>query len=768
MQRTRRNRITFIVLCVVPLAAAAGEGLQLKPQRPLLSPKPAEDKGAPIFLDADTVKGQSDQEIEAEGNARLRRFDETFSADWMRYQPPSEQLDAEGRVRAERGNDVIEGDRLRFNLGTERGFMDNPKFRLSPAPLNPVPPGEADLEPADGFANTQPPRPLGLQGRGTADRIIFQGPDRYRMEQGSYTTCGPNTDDWFIRARELDIDKERDVGIARGASIVFFDHTIFYSPYLSFPLHQERKSGFLSPHYGSSTSTGLDLSIPYYWNIAPNMDATLTPRVMSRRGLQLGTEFRYLEPTFKGEARFEYLPDDSAAHRDRYAYFFKHGQAFGSWGTAININRVSDDRYFRDLSTHVSLTSRTVLPNEFVLARSGVWGDTGTYAFSALAQTWQTLQTDPLAPVVPPYDRKPQLSFNAFRQVLGGDFDLASSYTDFKHDTLVSGRRAIAYPSFSMPFQSSSAYFTPKIGVHVTRYNVDSNGQGLESQTRTLPISTIDSGVTFERDTKLFNMPFINTFEPRLYYVYIPFKDQSRLPNFDTGAQDVNFATIFSENLFAGQDRIAEANQVTLGVTSRLIHPDTGVERLRATLAQRYYFRDQQTTLPTVPPRAANSGTSDVLAAVSGTILPNWTADAGWQYNADGGRTQRLNVAVRYQPGPGRVLNLAYRKTVDLIRQTDISFQWPVTPSWRVVGRWNWSLQDKETLEALGGFDYDGGCWAFRVVLHRFATALNATNTSIFMQLELNGVSRIGSNPLDVLRRNIGGYTRVEPRAPLQ
>jgi LPS-assembly protein len=768
MQRTRRNRITFIVLCVVPLAASAGEGLQLKPQRSLLSPKPAEDKGPPIYLDADKVKGQSDQEIEAEGNVRLRRLDETFSADWMRYQPPSEQLDAEGRVRAERGSDVMEGDRLRFNLGTERGFMDKPKFRLSPVPANPVAAGEAELEPADSFANTQAPRPLGLQGRGNADRVIFQGPDRYRMEEGSYTTCGPNTDDWFIRARELDIDKERDVGIARGASIVFFDHTIFYSPYLSFPLHQERKSGFLAPHYGSSTSTGLDLTLPYYWNIAPNMDATLSPRIMTRRGLQLNGEFRYLEPTFKGEARFEYLPDDSAAHKDRYAYFLKHGQGFDGWGMAININRVSDDRYFRDLATHVSLTSRTVLPNEFVLARSGVWGDTGTYAFSALAQTWQTLQTDPLAPVVPPYDRKPQLSFNAFRQVLGGDFDLASSYVDFKHDTLVSGRRAIAYPSFSLPFQSSSAYITPKLGVHVTRYNVDANGQGLESQTRTLPVFTTDSGVTFERDTKLFNMPFTNTLEPRLYYVYIPFKDQSRLPNFDTGVQDVNFATIFSENLFAGQDRIAEANQITLGVTSRLIHPDTGVERLRATLAQRYYFRDQRVTLPNVPPRATNSGTSDLLAAVSGTILPSWTVDAGWEYNADNGRTQRLNVSTRYQPGPGRVLNLAYRNTIDLIRQTDISFQWPVTPSWSVVGRWNWSLQDKQTLEALGGFTYDGGCWAFSVVLHRFATALNATNTSIFMQLELNGVSRVGSNPLDVLRRNVGGYTRVEPRAPLQ
>src|SRR4051794_1183246 len=207
MQRTRRSRITLTVLCVVPLAASAAEGLQLKPQRPPLSANAAEDKAPPIFLDADKVTGQSDQEVEAEGNARLRRLDQTFSADWMRYQPPTEELDAEGRVRAERGKDVVEGDRLRFNLGTERGFMDKPKFRLSPVPKNSAPPGEPDLEPADSFSTAQPARPLGLQGRGDADRVIFQGPDRYRMEQGNYTTCGPNTDDWFIRARELDIDK---------------------------------------------------------------------------------------------------------------------------------------------------------------------------------------------------------------------------------------------------------------------------------------------------------------------------------------------------------------------------------------------------------------------------------------------------------------------------------------------------------------------------------------------------------------------------------
>jgi LPS-assembly protein len=489
---------------------------------------------------------------------------------------------------------------------------------------------------------------------------------------------------------------------------------------------------------------------------------------MSRRGPQLGAEFRYLDPAYTGEARVEYMPEDRQIGEDRYGYFFKHGHWFANgWSTALNINRVSDDRYFTDLSTTVAVTSRTTLPNEGLIARSGVWGDQGNYAFTALAQRWQTLQTDPLVPIVAPYDRMPQLTFTAFRQeVLGGDFDLLSSFVRFEHPTLVSGQRVLAYPSYAWPVQTPYAYFIPKAGVHVTRYRVSENVEGLEQQTRTLPIITADTGLIFERDTMITGMPFIQTLEPKLFYVYIPFKDQSRLPNFESGLQDVSFATMFTENQFSGHDRINDANQVTVGVTSRLIHPETGIERLRGTIAQRYYFQDQRVTLPGVPPRPDHTGSSDILAALSGTILPNWTADIGYQYSTDRSQTQKFNVATRYQPGQGKVLNIAYRDTADLIRQTDISFQWPLTAQWSAVGRWNWSLRDDRTLEALAGFEYDGGCWVFRAVGHRFVTAINTVNTSVFVQLELNGVSRIGSNPMDVLRRNVGGYTRLDPRAP--
>ena len=382
------------------------------------------------------------------------------------------------------------------------------------------------------------------------------------------------------------------------------------------------------------------------------------------------------------------------------------------WAGGFNLNRVSDDKYFTDLSTLVAVTSRTTLPNEGSVLKTGTWGDKGNYAFSAFAQTWQTLQTDPQVPITPPYNRMPQVSLTAFRQeTLGGDFDLYSSYVQFEHPTLVSGKRAVAYPSYAFPLQNAYAYFVPKVGVHATRYSVDPNTQGIDQQaTRTLPILTADAGFTFERETSFTGLPFVQTLEPRLFYVYIPFREQSRLPNFESGTQDVSFATIFSENQFSGNDRINDANQVTIGVTTRLIHPDTGIERVRAAIAQRYYFQDQRVTLPGVPPRPDHTGSSDILTALSGTIVQYWTADAGWQYSTDTNQTQKFNVSTRYQPAAGKVLNLAYRHTVDLVKQTDLSFQWPLTSHWAAVGRWNWSIQDHRTLEGLAGVEYDGGC----------------------------------------------------------
>jgi LPS-assembly protein len=487
---------------------------------------------------------------------------------------------------------------------------------------------------------------------------------------------------------------------------------------------------------------------------------------LTRRGVLAHGEFRYLEPTYLGEVRAEVLPHDNAkGGEQRQAYFLRHNQTLPSgWFGTLNLLGVSDDTYLTDLSTQIAVTSQVQLPSDLTLGRGGTWGGTGSYGLSALVQRWQTLQPDPLQPVTPPYNRLPQLTLTASRQeVLRSDFDFYGQYTTFDHPTFTTGNRMVAYPSMSVPLQTAYASVTPKLGVNLTRYLIEPNSAGFTDQSRTVPVFTTDSSVVFERPTTIGGVPFLQTLEPRLFYVYIPFRDQNAIPVFDSAQQDINFATIYSENQFSGWDRINDADQVTLGVTSRFIGTDTGAERLRVGVAQRFYFETQQVTLPGVAARTSTS--SDLLAALSGTVAPYWRAEAGMQYTTSSSEMQKFNVGARYQPAPGRVLNLTYRETLNTLRQTDFSTQWPVGRGWTGLARWNYSLRDERTLEGLLGAEYNGDCWVLRVVAHRFATTTQQTSTTFFVQLELNGLSRIGSNPMEALRRNIGGYARLDPRS---
>lgn len=750
MRHRRKTRIAVAVLCALPALALAAEGVRLRPQTWLL-PEPQQPEKVPLFIEADRMQGVQDKDFEAFGNVRLRKRGQSFASDWVRHDVARDVLDAKGNVRVEQGREIIEGSVLRYEIATDRGVMENPRYQLISTPPR-GPAGSGPLPPFD--------------ARGTAERLLFQGPGRYRVETAEYTTCAPGNNAWFVRARQLDLDRERDVGTARDASIVFFDKTLFWSPYLSFSLHEERKSGVLTPSYRSSNTTGFEFTVPYYLNLAPDMDATLFPRFMTKRGLQLGGEFRYMNSTGRGEARAEVLPSDQQISRDRWGLFTKHQQNFGRWSTIANINRVSDGNYFTDLSTLVAVTSQSFLNNDATIATGGNWGERGTYGFSAFAQGWQTLQRDPLAPLTPPYSRLPQLNLTAQRLGEGrGDFDFVGSYTAFDHPSLVNGQRVFLQPSYSMPLQTSYAYVVPKVAAHVTRYAMGkNNAAALPDTTRALPVFSTEAGLIFEREASISGNRMFQTLEPKAYYVYIPYKDQSRLPNFESRLQDINFATIFSENQFSGQDRVNDANQVTLGAASRFISADSGIERFRAAVAQRFYFDDQRVTLPGGVPRTSNA--SDFLAAVSGALARNWTVDAGWQFNTDTRQTQRFNVGSRYQPEPGRVLNASYRETRDSVRQVDFSTQWNMKSGWNALGRWNYSLRDGRAIETLAGIEYNDQCWSLRVVAHQFAITTTSKSTSIFLQLELYGVSRIGTNPLDVLKRNIGGYRQFDPRNP--
>ena len=762
MKFFRCKPLVWLLLCACNCATAADDGglglkpdggrLELKLQPIFINIPPGNKDTVPLFVDADNIQGHHEREIEAEGTVRLRKRGKAVYADWLRFDKQDDEIHARGNVRLEQRGDVMDGTELNFNLDTERGAMEKPKYRVQVDATN---------------------------GRGEGERLVFEGENKYRMLGGNYTTCEVGNNDWFVRAKDFEIDKDRQIGTARNASVEFLGMPILYSPYLSFSLDRQRKSGFLSPNFGATGNSGAEFSIPYYWNIAPNRDATITPRVMEKRGVQLRNEFRYLDPLYGGEIRYEVLPDDRVLNgATRSAVSVVHNQSFGNgWAGNLNVQKVSDSTYFTDLSTQIAATSQVILPRHGVLSKTGDWWNDGRYSFSAAVQRWQTLQTDPLNPVTQPYNRS-ALTLNATKQNLGpADLDLGSSLVEFTHPTLINGKRIVAYPSVSAPLQSSFAYVTPKIGMHLTRYDFDQTNTAVRDQTRAVPIFSTDTGLLFERNMTLSGQNLLQTLEPKLYYVYIPTRTQNQIPNFDSGQQTVNFATLFSENQFSGNDRVNDANQVTTGVTSRLLQ-ENGVERLRVGLAERLYFKSQEVTLPGIAPR--NNNRSDLLATLGGTIVPHWTAEAGWQYTTSISQTQRVNAGVRYEPQPGKLVNVAYRYTngaltspagtptvtsptnpSNTLRQVDLSSQWPLTHRLSAIARLNYSIADSRLLEGLAGVEYDGGCWVLRVVTHSFATTSSTTVNSFFMQLELNGLSKIGSNPLELLRRNIAGYYRA-------
>ena len=712
-------------------------------QEPRLRPPPAGKPGvstAPVTITADRLEGYANRETSASGNAELRQDNISINADRLLYVYATDEVRASGGVRLSRNGDRLSGEGLRLRVHDNVGQFDRADYEFTR-------PGRS------GYAPTR--------ARGTAEVIKLEGNDKYHLENATLTTCKPGDNDWYIQVGELDLDMTRDLGVARRGKLVFKDTPIVYVPWVDFPLHDQRKTGLLPPTIGNSTRSGVEVSLPFYLNLAPNRDLTIVPRELSKRGLQLGTQLRYIGLGYDGDARYEHL-SDRLAGINRFATTLRHSQTFSSKLSGyLNINKVSDDNYFRDLSSRINVTSQTTLPREGMLNYSGGW-----WTAAARAQRFQTLQ-DPLSPVVEPYSRTPQFTLNAMHQYLGGvDLALASEFVKFYHPTNVTGSRFTVYPSASWPMIAPGAYLTPKLGFHSTGYSLARNPVDTpDSVRRMLPIASVDGGLTFERDTEMMGQRFVQTLEPRLYYLYVPTRDQSKIPLFDTGLADFNQAQIFSENLFNGGDRIADANQLTIAATSRLVSPTSGQEVLKATIGQRYYFQNQRVALDSVTSTRTDK-TSDLLAGLSGHLSRDWTLDSALQYNVQRNFFDRLGINARFQPETAKALNLGYRFTRGSLSQADVSAQWPLGGGWYGVGRYNYSTRDNRLVESLGGFEYNAGCWIGRIVLQRFATATGSVSSGMFVQLELNGFSRIGSNPLETLKRSIPGYGRLNQTGP--
>lgn len=760
-----------------------------------------------VAIEGERLQIYLGRKLKSIGNAALITNSERIYGDRIEYDMQNQELHVIGHTRIEYEGNTLWGPELRYSLDDNTGEMKNASFRMNTQFTGLPQTGLLSATDAatkdysdrstlfdaanqqlsstniSGESNYGPTlqKRLGTS-RGDAETILFEGQNKKRLEGARYTTCEVGSDDWYIKAGELEIDDYTKTATATNARVEFMGVPFLYTPWMSFSFLNQRKSGFLSPTVGSTSRSGFEVLTPYYWNIAPNMDATLAPRYLSKRGIQYQGEFRYLGENFSGSDSLEYL-DDSETDEIRYYTRLTHEHSFGNgWGANYNLEKVSDDQYFSELSTRIVVTSRVNLPQQGQVYYSGE-----NWNFNGLVQKYQTLDDTSF-----PYERLPQLTLNGNEDVGPTNLNLYSQWVSFDRDedafdrileqfdddiqlqTNVTGSRATLYPSISLPLARPYGFITPKFGVHYTKYDLDDtaftvngvSGQ-YRSDTRSLPIFSVDSGLYFDRDFRVVKNTYTQTLEPRLYYVYIPYEDQSMLPVFDSALADLNMSTLFLENQFTGNDRINDANQLSLAVTTRLIDSKTGVQRLQATLGQRFYFSEQKVVLPGYTPRDGDR--SDIIGAVSARLRNNWNVDGFWQYNTDRSRAIRTNLGARYNPEPGKTLNLSYRYTEERLDQIDLSGQWPLSPGWYGVGRWNYSFREDQPIEGIAGLEYNADCWQLRGVLQRVSTATADANYAFYIQLELGGLASIGSNPLNLLSRSIPGYTSsslISPNNP--
>ncbi len=727
--------------CLEAFAASDTMPLKSSPTLSRVAQKGKQVDG-PTHVDADQLHGRQGEYFEAEGKVVMRNLREQIEADWIHYDQAGDEVDARGHVVLIQDRDRLEGSTLKLKLTDNIGDIKEAHYNI--------------------YNNAGQPM------RGQASILKLQGPDRYAMTDATYTTCPAGNDDWVMKMDDLQLDYISSVGTARQVRVEYLNVPILYTPWLDFSLDNKRKSGFLTPTYGATNERGLEVIVPWYWNIAPNRDATITPRAMSKRGLQVGGEFRYLEPNYSGEATLELLPNDQVNNSTRYLGKLAHRQRFDShWSGNLSYEKVSDNTYFTDLSSVVSQTSRVNLLQEgSVSYNAGWWQATGR------VQAYQTLQ-DPAAPIVAPYQRLPQLTLNANRNNVtnaGLNMDFSSEFVNFNQTSgnRVQGSRLYAYPSISLPIDTPYSTFTPRLGWHITRYALDNGTRnmmdslvaapagGFSDTTRSLPTFSMDTGLFLEREMTHRGSAYTQTLEPRAYYVYIPYKQQTSIPVFDSGVSDLSLDQMFRENQYIGVDRINDANQMTLAVTSRFLEQGSGAERLQVTVGQRYYFTDQQVTFPGVAPRSSNS--TDLLAQISSQINPKLRLSSGVQYNTDTGQIAKGNLGGTWREGPGRLFNADYRYTQGSLNQIDLSTQWPLAPKWHGLARLNYSIQESRLVEGLAGFEYNAGCWSLRGIVQRLTTSQTTASSAFFLQLELNGLTKLGPNPLEVLKRSITGY----------
>jgi LPS-assembly protein len=657
------------------------------------------------------------------GNVEIQRENQYLRAEQVQYSEQDARITAEEGVIFNEEGLTVTGPHAEMHLDTNTAEFSEAAYWFTPR-----------------------------HARGKAARVYRASPTVLELYGASYTTCNPGDTDWLIKSDHVTLDRGPGDGTARNVLLKFKRIPLLYLPWYRFPIDDRRKSGFLAPSIGSTSTSGLAIVVPFYWNMAPNRDLVFSPRYLSERGVQLNGVFRYLYPWGGGDSHLEYI-NDSKNSDDRYFISLNDASKLSPrLMTSILFNKVSDDDYFADFGHSLTQTSITHLQQRADARYYGTFWNVLTRL-----QKYQTIDSS-IAPSNRPYERLPQLLFNARlpEQNFGLGYKLRSELVRFDRDTGVTGDRFGLALGIDRPLVTAGFYFKPKLGMHFTGYNLRNTVFGADSTpSRSLPIASVDSGLIFER--RWGDGYTLQTLEPRLFYLYAPFRDQEDIPVFDTTRLDFNFSELFVENRFAGGDRIGDANQLTVALTSRLIDTRNGHETLDLSFGQIYYFRDREVTLPGGPPEITNS--SDMIGELSMRISDRWTARGTTIVDPHENNIERASMRLQYKGENNRILNLSYGFRRDELEQTDLAFAWPVSPNWEILGRWNYDVDEQRTLELLGGLEYDTCCWAARVVTRRFINSANGDfNNTFEAQLVLKGLGKLGSSLERTLERGILGY----------
>ncbi len=689
--------------------------------QPHCEPQTTEQRDlAPVLLSAEQVEGVDQNHYILRGDAIAERADQQLRADMLSYRVDVETLRAEGSVRYQDQQMALQASQAEARLGADETDLEQARFQLREGTAN----GEA------------------LSVRRHAQQTDMTGV--------IFSSCDPADRSWAIEASKLTLDHEEGIGTARDFKLRLGQVPVFYLPYAQFPIDERRKSGFLAPAIGYNNVEGLDLSLPYYFNLAPNYDATLTPRLVTQRGLLLGGEGRYLDWRQHGEYYAAVLPSDRIEDRDRWRYRFRHFLSLGpTWSFHADAQRVSDDRYFEDFGDSLANSAQSVLGSQMALSGRGLDWQAGV-----LLEDFQLI--DPSQPdQIDPYRRLPRIYYDGrFRHPAGWRYGVAADLSYFDRAEGVTGSRLDLWPYLGWRGERPWGFVEPRLAYRYTHYDLDS-GRGDPS--RALPVASLDAGLIFERPLNWGDRPMRQTLEPRAFYLYVPERDQSELPIFDSARLDFSYAQLFRYNRFTGADRMSDANQLTLGVTSRFIDDNTGAERASVSIGQVRYFDPPEVELPDIQP--VNRSGSVLVSEISYSPTDRWRLSLAQQWDPEFEKTRLNSLRATYQFGAGGIASARYLYRSGEIEQLDIGGVIPLNERWKLIGRFNYSLRDNRSFETLAGFEYRDCCYAVRLISRRYLRSAGFDRQSgIYLELELTGLGRLGRKTGDLLERAILGY----------